>query len=76
MLVPAEVGSVAVITKAAPPHLRTRMTKANGHWSFTELGAKRTPASGICNDPGSGSPSLLLLVVGRRRGSRKTPAGS
>lgn len=27
MLVPAEVGSVAVITKAAPPHLRTRMTK-------------------------------------------------
>lgn len=31
MLVPAEVGSVTVITKPAPPYLRTRMAKENGH---------------------------------------------
>lgn len=31
MLVPAEVGSITVITKTAAPHLRTGMAKANGH---------------------------------------------
>lgn len=31
MLVPAEVGSITVITKTAPPHRRTGIAKANGH---------------------------------------------